>query len=523
MEYTKSINPITGEELGQVPLQKVSDLKISIEKARAAQKLWESKTVSQRVKHVKRMLDYIVVNADEITEIISRDNGKIRMDAMVAETLPSAIAVKYYCKMARKFLKDQKIKPGVWLFLFKRSKIVRAPYGVIGVISPWNYPFSIPFYQVIMGLLSGNAVILKTASETLGVGLAIKKTVESAGLPQDLFQLINLPGRIVGPAFLENDIDKLFFTGSVKVGKYLLAKAAETLTPVNLELGGNDAMLVCEDADLIRAANGAVWAGLSNAGQSCGGVERIYVHEGIYNEFLQLLKMKVENLKVGYDVDFNVDMGGMTTKSQVETVRRQVEDAIGKGAKIFAQSQTPDQAEFSNFYPACVLTNVDHSQEVMRDETFGPVLCVMKVETMETAVQLANDSYLGLTGSVWSRNRKKAEKLGRQIKAGVITINDHLMSHGLPETAWGGFKQSGIGRSHGRLGFDEMTQPQFIVNDIIPGAKKQLWWGPYDQSVYEGVRGILNALYSKKILQRIKGLKGLLILLPRMFKDEFSK
>lgn len=520
MNYTKIINPITGEELGQAPLQTIEDLRISIEKARAAQKLWAAKPISQRVSHVKRMLNYIVTHADELAEIISRDNGKIRIDAITTEVLPSAMAIKYYCKMARKFLKDQKVKPGTWLFFFKRSKVLRVPYGVIGIISPWNYPFSIPFYQVIMGLLAGNAVILKTASETLGVGLAIKKTIEFAGLPKDLFQFINLPGRVAGPAFLEKGINKLFFTGSVAVGKYLMGKAAETLTPVNLELGGNDAMLVCEDADLIRAANGAVWAGLSNAGQSCGGVERIYVHEQVYIKFLEILKAKVKNLRVGYDVNFNVDMGGMTTKSQVESVRRHIDDALSKGAQIFAQSQVPDKTEFSNFHPACILTNVNHSLEIMKDETFGPALGVMKVNNMDEAVQLANDSYLGLTGSVWSRNRKKAEKLGRQIKAGVITINDHLMSHGLPETAWGGFKQSGIGRSHGRLGFDEMTQPQFIVHDIMPGAKKQLWWHPYNQSVYEDLKKILNVLYSKKILLRIGGITGLLRLLPRMFKDD---
>ncbi|MBN2707992.1 MAG: aldehyde dehydrogenase family protein [Calditrichaceae bacterium] len=519
MDYTSIKNPITGEELGQIPLQTVDDLKTCITKARHAQKLWAHKTIAERIKHIIKIRDYIVENAGMLAETIARDNGKIRADALITEVLPSAIAATYYCKMASKFLKEQKFPAGCWLFFFKKSRLIRVPYGIIGIISPWNYPFSIPFYQVIMALLAGNAVILKTATETQSVGLTIKETIASAGLPDNLFQFINLPGKIAGPAFLENGIDKLFFTGSVKVGKFLMAKASETLTPVNLELGGNDAMIVCEDADLVRAANGAVWAGLSNTGQSCGGVERIYVHENVYADFLTILKEKVENLSVDYDLDYQVDMSGMTTENQVKTVKYHVEEALEKGARIFAQSKIPDHDNYKNFYPACVLTDVNHDMLVMKDETFGPVLGVMKIKSTDEAIRLANDSYLGLTGSVWSRNRKKAEEIGRQIQAGVITINDHLMSHGLPETSWGGFKQSGIGRSHGRLGFDEMTQPQFIINDIIPFAKKQLWWHPYDKRLYDNLVKLIDLLYSRKIMKRLKGFYAIWKVIPRIFKN----
>jgi len=394
----------------------------------------------------------------------------------------------------------------------------RVPFGVIGIISPWNYPFSIPFSEVVMGLLAGNAVILKTAGETQAVGLALKECLEAADLPEGLFSFINMSGPVAGDAFLDLGVDKLFFTGSVRVGKILMKKAAESLTPVSLELGGNDAMLVCEDADLHRAVNGAVWAGLQNAGQSCGGVERIYVHASVYEPFMKILKEKVESLRVGYDRDHTIDIGAIATGRQFETVKRHVEDALAKGATIYAQAKLPKDPQQGYFYSPTVLTNVDHDMVVMAEETFGPVLGVMKVNSMEEALALANDSDLGLTGSVWSKNRKQAEALGQRIMAGAITINDHLMSHGLPETPWGGFKESGIGRSHGAIGFAEMTESQVGVQDMMPFVKKNLWWYPFSPRVYNTIKGVALILYGKNWKERAKGLGDVLMGFPRMFR-----
>jgi succinate-semialdehyde dehydrogenase/glutarate-semialdehyde dehydrogenase len=264
-------------------------------------------------------------------------------------------------------------------------------------------------------------------------------------------------------------------------------------------------MLICADADLRRAAAGAVWAGFQNCGQSCGGVERIYVEAAAFEPFLQLLAQKVRELRVGPDRDHCVDMGAMTTEQQMETVRCHAEDAIRRGANVYAQSAIPEKAS-GNYLPAMVFTDVDHSMLLMREETFGPLVGVMKVADMDQAVALANDSHLGLTGSVWSRNRREARRLATRVQAGVVTINDHLMSHGLHETPWGGFKMSGIGRVHGRIGMDEMTQVQCVVDDIMPGVKKNAWWHPHGPEVYRGVLGLLEFLYSKKMMQRFWGL-----------------
>ena len=512
------INPATREVLTTVEVQDAGDLKEMIERGKEALEGWASLPLKERVAHITHIRDYIVDNAEELINAIAEDNGKLRMDALATEVLPSAMAADFYIKKAKNYLKDRKLPSGSIFNFMKKSKARRIPYGVIGIISPWNYPFTIAFSEVIMGLIAGNCVILKAASETQLVGSMLKKVIEAGDFPPGVFQYINIPGRIAGDAFLENGIDKLFFTGSVPVGKKLMAKAAETLTPLNLELGGNDAMLVCEHADPYRAAAGALWAGFSNAGQSCGGVERIYVHEKIYDAFMEELKKKIETLHVGYDEGCTIGMGCMTTENQIKAVKRHINDALERGARIFVQSEVPLDTRLHNFIPATVLADVDHSMLVMKEETFGPVVGVMKVKDMDEAVKLANDSMLGLTGSVWSKKRRDAEKIARRIQAGVVTINDHLMSHGLPGTSWGGMKESGIGRTHGEFGFNEMTQVQIIVQDRLPFSKKNLWWHPYDESLFNGLKGMMDFLMNRQVGKRVKGLMSVIKILPRMFR-----
>lgn len=501
-EPTVCTSPATGEVIGHSRVDTSEDVRAAVARARAAQPAWASMPVRGRVAAMRRLRDHVVAKADELAATISRDNGKTRLDALATEVLPAVLAADYYCRKARRFLADRPTGTGALLLANKRSRIVRAPYGVVGIVSPWNYPLAIPFSEVVMALLAGNAVVLKVATQTQMVGRALEAAVATAGLPPGLFAHVNLPGAAAGDALLSAGVDKLFFTGSVAVGKTLMRQAADTLTPLVLELGGNDPMLVCPDADLDRAAAGAAWAGFQNAGQSCGGVERIYVHRAVAEPFLERLGEITRSLRVGADTDGNVDVGAMTTAGQLATVRRHVADALARGASVLAQSACPDGPGL--FHPAMVLVGVTHEMPVMREETFGPVVGVMAVDDMDAAVRLANDSLLGLTASVWSRNRRAASRLARRLEAGVVTINDHLMSHGLPETPWGGFKQSGIGRTHGRLGFDEMTRPQCVVDDVLPGVKRDLWWYPHGPGVYAGVLAILELLHGRGLGRRVR-------------------
>ena len=519
---TVCVSPATGEEIGRSALNTAADVCGAVERGRTAQAAWAALTVKERAKRLKPLSAWLTAHADELAGTISKDNGKTRTDALAAEVLPAALAADFYCRKANGFLKDRRLMPGTLFMANKAAKIARVPYGVIGIISPWNYPFAIPFSEVVMALLAGNAVILKAASETQLVGRAIERCFSALALPAGLFTHINMPGGAAGPAFLEAGVDKLFFTGSVPVGKRLMALAAETLTPLVLELGGNDPMLVCPDADLQRAVAGAVWGGLQNCGQSCGGVERIYVHRSVYESFVAALGDAVRRLRIGVDTDHQVDLGAMTTVKQMQAVEQQVAAAVAAGAVVAAQSDPP-AGNRGNFMPARVLTGVDHTMAIMREETFGPVLGIMAVEDMAQAVALANDSDLGLTASVWTRDAREGERLARQIRAGVVMINDHLMSHGLPETPWGGFKQSGLGRTHGAVGMAEMTQVQCLVHDYLPGIRRNLWWHPHGPAVYRGLRGILEMRYGRGVGKRLKGLANLAWIVPRMFTSDIPK
>ncbi|GJQ61918.1 MAG: aldehyde dehydrogenase [Melioribacteraceae bacterium] len=514
-EETKIYNPATGEEIGISRVHTKEEVLEIISNAKTAQVSWGNTSLKIRVQTLLKVRDFIVNNADRIASTIAQDNGKTLIDALATEVIAAAMAVNYYCKKSKKFLKPYSTGVGNIMLINKRGKIYRRPYGVTGIISPWNYPFAIPFSEVVMSLLAGNAVVLKTAGETQLTGLILKEAFDNAGLPEYIFNYVTMPGKLAGETFLEGKVDKLFFTGSVGVGKILMRQASYTLTPINLELGGNDAMIVCEDADPYRAAKSALWGGFQNAGQSCGGVERIYVHEKIYDSFMEHLKFNIENLKVGIPDHYDIDMGCLTTQKQVNIVKEHIEEALSRGAEIFVKSSIPACGQ--NFHPAVVLTNVNHDMLVMKDETFGPVVGVMKFSDYDEAIELANDSYLGLTASVCSRDTSRAKNIAYQIKAGAVMINDHLMSHGLPDTPWGGFKESGIGRSHGKLGFDEMTQPQVIINDILPGVKNNLWWHPFDKKLYDGLGGILKLLYSGKVDEKVGGFAKLLKILPKIF------
>ncbi|MGH8398727.1 MAG: aldehyde dehydrogenase family protein [Gammaproteobacteria bacterium] len=510
-------NPASGELIGQYLEHTAEAVRAVIRRAHAAQPSWNGTPISERRHCINRMRMLLLAQTDEIAQLISSCVGKPRVEALATEILPSVAGSRWYTRHAQQYLKPRHLRNGSLLFFSKRNTVYRVPWGVVGIISPWNYPLGIPMHEIVPALLAGNTVVFKTAPETLPVGYKLAELFQKSGLPEGVFQHVNIDGPRCGDLFLESGgVDKLFFTGSVRVGKLLMEKAARTLTPVSLELGGKDAMIVCADADLERATAGAVWAGLSNAGQSCAGVERIYVHRAVYAPFMELLTKKVESLRVGHDTDFNVDVGALCTDRQVETVQHHLEEAFQRGAIVTAKAG-PAAENNSHFIPPIVLTQVDHQMAVMREETFGPVLGIMQVEDDVEAIRLANDSKYGLTGSVWSRDTKKAVRFAERITAGAVMINDHLLSHGLTETPWGGFKDSGKERGHGRFAFEAVTSPKVIVNDWLKLTRHQPFWMPYDQQTYIGLKGILAGFYARGVTQRLAGLRQAITLLPRMF------
>jgi succinate-semialdehyde dehydrogenase/glutarate-semialdehyde dehydrogenase len=484
-----------------------ADLQRAISEARQAQPAWARLSFRERGRVIGRLPRILTERADEVAQAIAACTGKTRVDAISAEVLPAAMAAAYYAKSAGRFLRPRRIGMGNPLLFFKRSVLLHEPWGVVGIISPWNYPFAIPFHEVVMALMAGNAVVLKVASLARAVGEHIAHLLREAGLPEGLLQLVHLRGADAAAAFVDGGVDKIFFTGSIAVGKQVMALAASKLIPVCLELGGNDAMIVCADANLDRAANGALWAGLSNCGQSCGGVERIYVHDSVVDEFTRRLAERLHRLRVGHETEFDVDIGTLTTAAQFATVKSQFDEAVQKGARIVAQTGREDAQ--SRIHPAVILDNVRPDMKVMSDETFGPLLAIDHFSSEDEVVAKANGTIYGLTASIWTRNQAQARRLAERLVAGAVTINDHLASHGMAETHWGGYRQSGIGRSHGQMGFEEMTQTKVVVRDSLHRLPRQMWWYPHSRATYTGLKGTMDALYGRGLSRRLSGVARL--------------
>lgn len=492
----RSISPATKNVLGTVNTVTHEDILIAVEKARGIQPQWERTTFEDRGKILLKLGEIIYDKADEIAGIISDENGKPRAEALTTEVLPSQYLIQYIAKNAKRMLQDEPINMFIWRMIGKRSYISYKPLGVIGIISPWNYPWGIPVGQVATALMAGNAVVLKPSSTVPMISEKIRELFDQAGFPYNLFQVMQGPGKI-GEALIEAHVDRLIFTGSVSVGRHVNTLAAKQLIPTTLELGGKDPMIVLEDADIETAAAGAVWGAFANAGQTCAGVERVYVVEKIYDEFVKKVVEKTRKLRLGPDLNFDVDVGAITTKSQLELIREHVADAVMKGAKILVGGK--QRADLpGNYFEPTVMVDVCHSMDVMTEETFGPILPIQKVSDEGEAIRLANDSRYGLTASVWTKDLDRGRHVADQLVTGTVMVNDILFSYGAAETPWGGVKESGIGRTHGRIGLHELVRPLHISVDSFPGIKKP-WWYPYNERLYQSLKKGMQFFAGKTI------------------------
>lgn len=490
------INPATLEELDRVPLMTSDEVAESVKRAEAAFPAWATAPVAERAKFILRARDYMVEHVDEIARTITEEMGKPRVESLVSEVMVAADLMGHFATRAEEILADQTIP--IHLFkVIRQSYVTHEPLGVVSIISPWNYPFSIHMSSIVFALLAGNTVVAKAASDATLIGRRIEEIFrDGAKLPEGVLELVVAPGSSIGTALYEPPVSKVVFTGSTETGTQIMREAAKHLIPVTLELGGKDAMIVLPDADLERAAGGAVWGAFSNCGQTCASVERLYVHRSIYDEFVGLVTKKVEALRLGNGLDPDVDIGPMANEKQLALVVEHVNDALDKGARVLTGGKRPEHLAGLYFEPT-VLVDVTPDMRCVQEETFGPTLPIMAYDTIDEVVEWANDSDFGLTASVWTQDRAHGERIARRLEAGTVSINDHMSSYGLTETPWQGVKKSGIGVSHSDRGLLAFTHAKHIAVDRIP-LKASPWWFPYSQTKYDAFKSGIKVLLGSK-------------------------
>ncbi|MFZ0704242.1 MAG: aldehyde dehydrogenase family protein, partial [Candidatus Korobacteraceae bacterium] len=495
-------NPATGEVLAELACATAEEVKAAVLRARTAQPKWQATPLAKRIEVLRKFQGLLRDRTQEVAQLICREAGKPAAEAITTEVLVVLDAAEFCMRTAHRFLRDQPLPHGNLAMKAKRGLLAREPYGVIGIISPWNYPFSTPAVETLGALITGNAVVIKPSEFTPLAALELQKLMHAAGLDPDLLQVVIGEGP-AGAALIDSAIDKLIFTGSVATGKRVAEAAARRLLPVVLELGGKDPMIVLPDVDLDVATSGALWGAFMNAGQTCLSVERCYVHRSIYEDFLRLMAEKISKLRVGNGLASEVEMGPLINERQLRTVEAHVNDAIERGARLLAGGRRLTELG-SNFYAPTLLADVTPEMRVIQEETFGPVLPVAAFDIEAEAVELANHSEFGLAASVWTRDRKRAQTIARQIKAGTVMINDMISCFGISEAPHGGFKQSGIGRTHGEIGLAEMVQVKYIDWDLVPNMKK-VWWYGYGNLFQQQAIGLVQALYGRGLANRLKG------------------
>jgi acyl-CoA reductase-like NAD-dependent aldehyde dehydrogenase len=485
-------SPATLAPIGEIEVESAADVKAAIERARKAQPGWAELSFEERGSYLERAIRVILEREEELVDVIVSETGKPRLEALATELIPACDALQFYAKRAKNILADRKVP--LHLLRTKKLRIAFKPLGVVGIITPWNFPFALSVNPTAQALMAGNAVLLKPSEVTPFSGRLVEEVFAAAGLPEGVFNLVLGDGE-TGGALVEGGVDKISFTGSVATGRRVGEVCGRNLVPCTLELGGKDPMIVCADADLVRAARGAVFGAFTNSGQVCTSTERVYVVDEVCDEFTRNCVSETARLRQGAEGEF--DVGAMIRPEQLDVIDEHVRDAVEKGARVLSGGRrNPDQRGF--FYEPTVLAGVDHDMAVMREETFGPVLPIMRVADEAEALRLANDSRYGLNANIWTRNKHKGTELAKAIESGCAVVNDCLVSYGVTESPFGGAKDSGIGRVNGEMGLRSYCHVQSIVIDRL-GWKSEPLWYPYSIRKLGRMRRMMRFLWGTSV------------------------
>jgi acyl-CoA reductase-like NAD-dependent aldehyde dehydrogenase len=480
-------SPVTGATLGTFTATSDADVHAAVARARAAFPGWRDTPLRDRLRLLLRLNPILQAEADALASTISTDTGKPLLESLVMELLTIPVALDYYAAKAPAFLERRRVRTPL-VFQPRRSYVEYAPMGVIAVIAPWNYPFQLAMLPTLSALIAGNTVVLKPSEVTPLVGKMMAELFERLGLPPGVVEVCPGDGQ-TGAALCAGDVDKIFFTGSVATGRNVMASAATRPIPVELELGGKDPMIVCHDAPVERAARAAAWGGLVNAGQMCISVERVYVVDAVYDAFVDALTRQMRRIRVGPPED-HADMGPLTFAPQLETITRQLEDAVRHGARIVLGGE-PIAGPGRYFAPTLVV-DVRDDMALMREETFGPVIPVMRVRDEAEALERANAHEYGLTGSIWTRDTARGLALASRLEVGHALVNDVLTSVGNIALPFGGIKRSGIGRYHGADGLRTFCNQKSIMvsRGLVP---YEPFWFPY-AGKHDDIRTVYDRL-----------------------------
>ena len=487
-------NPATGQTIGTVPDMTAEQVAEMAARGRAAQPEWEAYGFEGRARVMRRAQKWVMDNAERIVQTIMSETGKTFEDAELAEIGYAGNAFGFWAKYGPRYLEDEHIKSSQ--ILVKGKKLINRfrPLGLVGVIGPWNYPLTNSFGDCIPALMAGNSVILKPSEITPLTSMLLAEGMRECGLPENVLQIATGRGE-TGAALIEH-VDMIMFTGSTRTGRKVAEAAARRLIPSSLELGGKDPMIVLSDADLERAANFATYYSMQNAGQTCISIERVYVEEPVYDEFVAKVSEKVRELRVGKpEGPGSVEVGAITFPPQLDTIKDHVADAVQKGARVLAGGNQAPGA--GRFFEPTVLVDVDHSMKCMTEETFGPTLPIMKVRDADEAVRLSNDSDYGLGASVFSRDTEKGEQIARRIHAGAANVNDAMINYTVLELPMGGAKESGLGTRHGAGGIRKYCSQQAIVVTPKLAMKKEIFMYPYKSRTSKLLAGFFKFMYGR--------------------------
>ena len=489
-------SPVSLEPIGEFECANAADVKVAVERARKAQVEWAAKVPEQRARVLWRLVDQIVEHQEEIIDAVIEETGKARSEAITMEVFSSCDAIAYTAKHGPKQLKTEKRRIHGLLGFVKKLRIVYEPLGVVALITPWNGPVVLSCVPLAQALMAGNAVVHKPSEVTPFSAKLVERLALAAGLPPDLYQVIQ-GDAATGAALIDSGIDKLSFTGSVATGRKVAEICGRLLIPCTLELGGKDAMIVCADADLDRAADGAVRGSFFNTGHYCCGTERVYVPESVYDAFVEKVVLRTRRLTQTEAGDG--DVGAVCWDKQMDIIEAHIADAKEKGARILVGGER-NRTLSGYFFPPTVVVDVDHDMDLMRRETFGPVLAIQKVRDEEEALALANDSDYGLSGNVWTTDLAKGEALAARLTTGSVCVNDMAVSYGIAEAPFGGVKMSGVGQVNGEVGIRGYCHLHPIVIDT--GSKARGGY-PYTPERAAGLQKLIRIVFANRFLRKL--------------------